>query len=479
MGDSLKEKIVHGVLWQGIERVGSLGISFVISIILARLLAPEEFGTIAILVVFINICDVFVNSGFSAALIQKKEIDDTDCSSVFYINIVMAVMLYLLLVVASPYIGGFYENVQLATYLKVLALVLVIRSFSLVQLAILNKRMRFELSFRITWCALIISGSIGIYFAYHGFGVWSLIFQQLVNAFVTAVLLWVLIKWRPKLVFNLKRIKTMFSYGGNLFFSNLIDVISNNLYELIIGKLFNLTTLSYYNMGRRVPNLGIDVINSTVGNVFFSALSHIQEDRERMKIIMQKSIKIIMFFTIPALGILMVGAEPLVRILLGEKWLPAVIYMQLCCLVFVWWPLHTQNLQVIKATGRSDIYLILEFIKKIQLVVAVLLTYRYGAVAMVTGLAVTGFFSFIENAWPNKKLINYSAWQQLFDLLPLFILGVFAGFLSHYASRVLTHDWLRLGAIVLTFSVVYLLGGFVFRLIPHDMINIIKNRKLI
>lgn len=478
MADTLKHRIVSGVFWQGLERIGSQGISFVISIVLARLLAPEEFGVIAIIMIFTALCGCFVDSGFGSALIQKQDITEADCSSVFYINIAVAFVMYGLLFLGAPWIAMFYHSPQLSLYLRFSALVVVIRSFSNVQLALLNKRMLFHLSFRINWVALLISGATGIILAYCGLGVWALIAQQLSNAVVTGISLWLWVKWHPQWLFDWSRAKELFQFGWKLFVSALLDTLYNDIYSLTIGKIANLTMLSYYNRGKSIPNIGMGSINSTLGSVLFPAFSEIQSDREKMRLLAKRGLQNIMFAVVPALTLLFVLAEPLVKILLTEKWLPCVIFLRLCCIEYLFWPLHTTNLQIITACGRSDVFLILEIIKKIQCAVMIFATYRYGVTAMVIGACVLGFFCAIENGWINRKLINYAPWTQLWDLFPMFLIGVISGSLVFLGLHFIINPWLQLFIGGGTFAVLYLLCCGIFRKIPPEIIKIQKAIKI-
>lgn len=480
MADSLKHKILSGVFWQGLCNIGSKGLNFVFSIILARLLAPEDFGSVAILMIFIAIAEVFVDSGFSTALIQKKDADDIDCSSVFYFNILVAVVLYLVFFAAAPWIAEFYRDPKLTSCFRWLAMGTVVRSFSLVQQSLLCKRMLFHLNFRIVFGALLISGTLGIVLAYCGFGVWSLIVQQLVNAAVTAILLWVLVKWRPCLCFVWDRVRTLFHFGSRLLATSLLDTLCNNLFGMIVGRLFDLSTLAYYNRGRHIPETGMGIINSTIGSVIFPAFSKVQDDRNEMRRLAQKSLKVTMFFVIPAMGLLAVLAKPLVLVLLTEKWLSSVIFLQLSCLIFVVWPLHTLNLQVIMACGRSDTMLILEIIKKVQTITVLLLTWPYGVIAMVWGMAVNGVLCAVENAWPNRKLIGYSWETQFKDIMPYLLMAGAASLLTLLLVAQLSFSpWIQLIAGGLLYVFVYLAVGWVTHRIPPEVLHLgIKGRPL-
>lgn len=465
----LRNKIEKGVFWYGLERIGSYGISFLISIILARLLSPKEFGVIAIMVVFITLSNVFIDSGFSTALIQKKNMEEADCCSVFYINIVMSIVLYLILYVAAPFIARFYETEELTAYLHVFALILIIRSFSLVHNTLLRKRMLFHLSFRISWIALIISGVVGIVMAYSGYGVWSLVGQQLTSAFVTMVMQWFWIKWCPQWLFDWKRTKDLFCFGWKFFCSSLINTLYNNLYSIVIGKIADLEILSYYDRGKQYPQLGMDITNSTIGGVMLPAFSEIQDDRPRMKKVAQQGLKDIMFFVSPALAFLFVFADSIIILILTEKWLPSVVFMRLCCIIYFFWPFQTMNLQVITACGRSDVFLFLEIIKKIQAILAIAISYRFGVVTMVSVSAVLAFFCMIENAWYNRKLIDYAPWQQILDVAPITTVTLFVSAISYFTTVFIPSIWLKLSLGMIIFGILYLGISIVTKTVPQDI----------
>ena len=478
MSGSLKQSIIKGVFWQGLERVGSYGIGFVVSIVLARRLSPEEFGVIAIMMVFIMLSNVFIDSGFSTALIQKKDMEESDCCSVFYINILMSLVIYGILFLASPFIAEFYETKELTLYLHVFSLIIIIRSFSLVQNALLRKRMLFYLSFRISWVALILSGIVGITMAYSDCGVWSLIAQQLTNAVVTVMMQWLWVKWRPQWLFDWERTKVLFSFGGKMFCSNFLDTLYNDIYSIVIGKIADLEMLSYYDRGKLYPKLGMDIINSTIGSVFLPAFSELQDDRPKMKELAQRGLKNIMFFVTPVLAFLFVFADSITILLLTEKWLPSVIFIRLCCITFFFWPFHTTNLQIITACGRSDVFLILEIIKKVQGILVIAITYRFGVVTMVAAGAAMGLVGMFENAWYNRKLINYAPWQQLWDIAPITMITILVSAISYFITTPVHNIWLKLIIGTIAFGVLYLVSTFITHTFPREMEQIIKEKVL-
>jgi O-antigen/teichoic acid export membrane protein len=474
--NELRSKITKGVFWQGLERVGSYGIGFVVSIVLARRLSPDEFGIIAIMLVFITLSNVFIDSGFSTALIQKKDMNESDCCSVFYINIVMSLVLYAILFFASPYIAEFYKTESLTLYLQVFSLILIIRSFSLVHNALLRKRMLFHLSFRISWIALITSGIVGIVMAYSDCGVWSLIAQQLTNAIVMTIMQWILVKWHPQWLFDWKRTKELFSFGWKMFCSSFLDTLYNDIYSIVIGKIADIKMLSFYDRGKQYPKYGMDIINSTIGSVLLPAFAELQDDRPKMKRLAQQGLISIMFVVAPALAFLFVFADSITILLLTEKWLPSVIFIRLCCISFFFWPFATTNLQIITACGRGDVFLILEIIKKTQAALIIVITYRFGVMTMVATGTAFCLLSMVENAWYNRKLIDYGPCQQLWDIAPITIITVAVSAISYFITISVHSIWLKLISGTIVFGVLYLVSTYLTHTFPRDIEQLIREK---
>lgn len=466
--DNLKNKILSGVFWQGINQGGNYVISFVVSIILARLLEPAQYGLLALTSIFIAISSVFIDSGLSQALIQKKNAEEVDYCSIFYLNIVIAVILYVVNFFAAPYIARYFNTPELSTILRVLSLTLIIGACGGIQGTVLNKQMLFHLNCRISWGANIPAGIIGIWMAYKGFGVWALVTHSIFKTTLATMLQWFWVRWRPQLLFSWKHVKVLFSYSWKLFVSGIIDTLYNNVYGLVISKFYQVETLSFYEKGRHLPGLGITIINSTLGGVLFPAFSSIQNDRPRIKRLAIRGLKNIMFFVIPLMTLMAIVAKPLIVVLLKEKWLPSVFFMQMSCISFIFYPFHTLNLQIITAIGRSDIFLFLEIIKKTQAVLLILLTYRYGVEALMIGMVALAPICFIENAWPNRKQIEYPFWEQFWDVLPFMGITLIASIPTYFCIQLIHNHLLTLCVATITFSFTYLLCSILFRLLPED-----------
>lgn len=421
------QKVVNNFFWRFLERCGAQGVSFIVSIILARLLAPEVYGTIALVTVFTTILNVFVDSGFGNALIQKKDADDLDFSTVFYFNILICAILYILMFATAPLIAGFYKDMSLTPVIRVLSLTLVISGVKNVQQAYVSRTMQFKRFFFATLGGTVGAAVLGIVMAYFGFGVWALVAQQIFNATVDTIILWITVKWRPKRTFSWQRLKGLFSYGWKLLVSALLDTVYRDLRQLIIGKLYTKTDLAQYNRGDQFPNLIISNINSSIDSVLLPVMSKAQDHADEVKAMTRRAMKISTYVMAPMMmGLVFIG-EPVVRLILTEKWLPCVPFMRIFCITYMFYPVHTANLNAIKAMGRSDMFLKLEIVKKIMGLTVLLLTMWHGVMVMAYSLLFTSVLSQIINSCPNKKLLNYSYIEQLKDILPGILLAVVMG----------------------------------------------------
>jgi teichuronic acid exporter len=422
-----KSEVLSSLFWKFMERGGTQGIQFIVQIVLARLLLPEDFGTIALITIFITVSNVFVQSGFNTALIQKKNTIEADFTSVFYLSMFISILLFLIIFVTAPIIAAFYEMPKLILVLRVLSITLFFGAFNSVQNAVVARNMQFKKLFLSSLGAMIVSGLVGILMAYAGFGVWSLVAYQLINQLLITVILWFTVNWRPKLLFSFDRIQGLFSYGWKLLVSSLIDTLYQNLQSLIIGKMYNPAMLGFYNRGNQFPALIVSNINGSIQSVMLPALSAQQENQQRVKDMVRRSIVTSSFLIFPLMVGLAVVAEPLIIILLTEKWLPAVPFLQISCFSYALWPIHTANLQAINALGRSDIFLKLEIMKKIIGLLILGLTLFYGVYAIALGGAISGVISSFINAYPNRKLLNYSFKEQWKDVMPSLLLSLVMG----------------------------------------------------
>lgn len=421
-----KRKIISSLFWKFFERAGTQLIQFGVTIALARILVPEDFGLVALIAIFINVAAVFVQSGLNTALIQKKDADELDFSSVFWASLGIALATYTVLFFAAPFIADFYDQSTLTIIVRVLALTLFIDVFSSIQNAYVSRNMLFKKLFFRSIGAIIPSGILGITLALYGFGIWALVCHQFCNAFLAVAIMWFTIPWRPSFKFSYTRFKSLFSYGWKLLLSSLIDVIYTNLRGLIIGKFFSPADLAYYNRGDTFPFLIVNNINTAIGSVLLPSFAAVQNDTGTLKRMMRRSIITSTFIITPMMIGLAVMAKQVVLLVLGEKWLPCVPFVQICCCIYLFYPIHTANLSAIKAIGRSDIFLILEIIKKICGLTILVASYFYfkSPIGIAYGALVSTLLCSFINASPNKKLLDYGYIEQILDVSPALLLAI-------------------------------------------------------
>lgn len=446
------------------ERGGTQGIQFIVQIVLARLLLPEDYGLIALVTIFIFIANVFIQSGFNTALIQKKNANEVDFSSVFYLSLFVAGLLYVILFFTAPVISKFYHEPQLVQVLRVLSITLFFGAVNSIQNAVIARKMQFKMLFFSSLGAIIVSGMIGIVIAYKGFGIWALVMQQLVNKFLVTAILWFLVKWRPKLLFSFQRVKGLFSYGWKLLVSSLIDNLYMNLRSLIIGKIYSPSTLGYFNRGKQFPEFLVVNINGSIQSVMLPVLSSQQDSRKRVKDMVRRSIVTSSFVLFPMMVGLAVVAEPLVKVLLTDKWLPSVPFLQIFCFSYALWPIHTANLQAINALGRSDIFLKLEVIKKTIGLVILGVSLFFDVYVIALGTVLTGIIATFLNAYPNRKLLDYSYKEQWKDIMPSLLISLAMGGIVYCISFIGLNSWITL-VIQISFGVVlYVAMAKIFKL---------------
>ncbi len=471
-----KSNVFSNLIWRFAERCGAQGVAFIVSLVLARLLSPDDYGTIALVTVFTSILNVFVDSGMGNALIQKKNADDVDFSSVFYFNIIICSILYLLMFVTAPLIAYFYKNEALTPVIRVLSLTLVISGVKNVQQAYVSKNMKFKLFFFSTIGGTILAAIVGIVMAYKGFGVWALVAQQIVNATIDTVILWITVKWRPKKVFSFERLKSLLSYGWKLLVSALIDTVYNDIRQLIIGKLYSSADLAQYNQGKKFPQIIVTNINASIDSVLLPTMSKEQDNAERVKSMTRRSIKISTYIMAPLMIGLAFVAPELVNLILTDKWLPCVPFLRVFCITYIFYPIHTANLNAIKAMGRSDLFLKLEIIKKIVGFSILLSTMWFGVMVMAYSLLLSSVLCQIINSWPNKKLFNYSYLSQLKDILPSILLALFMGVCINLLPLLGLSTIITLIIQVILGVAIYVAGSVITKNDSFNfLLNIVKN----
>lgn len=420
----LTDKVARGVFWVLLEKCGVQGVQFVVTMILARLLTPDDYGTVALLSVFIAISNVLVDSGFGKALVQRKNATQTDFNTVFYISLAVSCAAYAALFFGAPLVARFYGLSVLVPMLRVLAVTVFLNALNGVQNAELNRKMLFRLSFRVSWTSAVVSAVTGVGLALGGFGAWALVWSRIAGALAGAVMRQVVIAWRPTRTFSWASARALFSFGWKSAVSSVVNDIYQDIYSLIIGKLYSRADLAFLNKGMRLPALLGGLTNGSLTRVSFPAFSSMQNDIRRMRHAMLRLIRVSMFFVVPSMVLLAFSADSIVLILFGEKWLPAVPYLRLTCLIRVLTPVRTINSQVTEAFGRSDIQLKLNVLMKVLCLMNIVFFLPRGIVEFLTVDAVfLNGIGLVVFLWPNRRLIGCSFVDQLANLLPCLVAG--------------------------------------------------------
>ena len=459
-----EKKILTNFIWRFAERCGSQIVTFVVSVVLARILAPSDYGTITLVTVFTTILQVFVDSGLGTALVQKKDADDLDFSSVFYFNCALCLVLYLGMFAAAPLIAKFYENTELVPIIRVISLTVVVSGLKNVQQAYVSRNMQIKRFFYSSIGGVVFSAVLGIALAKAGCGVWALVAQQLSNVAVNTAILWITVKWRPKKMFSRERLKGLLSFGWKLLVSALLDTGYSNLRNLIIGKVYSTADLAYYDQGDKFPKVIVTNINTSIDSVLLPSMSSEQDDRERVKNMTRRAIKTSTYIMAPLMMGLAFCAEPVVTLVLTEKWLPCVPFLRIFCITYMFWPVHTANLNAIKAMGHSDWFLKLEIIKTAVCIGALLATVNIGVTAIAYGALFTSAASQIINAWPNKKLLGYGYLEQVRDFAPGILLAVAMGVCVYFIGCIPLPTAVTLVIQVVSGAVIYFGASYVLKL---------------
>ena len=423
---NMRNKVTSGLVWSYGERIVAQMVSMVVSIVLARLLAPAEFAVIAIVEVFITVANVFVTDGIGNSLVQKKDSDELDFSTIFYTALAMSVILYLILFGISPLIARFYEIPSLTAIIRIMSLRLIVAALNTVQHAYISKHMLFKKFFIATMFGAIASGIVGIGMAYSGYGVWALVAQYMTSTTVNAIILWFVSGWRPKLIFSFSRLNGMIGFGINLLVANLINAIYTDLRTLLIGKYYTSDDLAYYNRGKQLPSLVVTNLNTAVGKALFPAMASMQDNKRRLKNVLRKSMQVSAFVISPMLLGLAACGKEIILLLYTDKWIHAVPFLQILCIQYILQPIHKSNLQAIKAIGRSDILIRMEIIKKtygISLLLISVICFDNVIYVALSG-AIASLCDAIVHIYPNRKLLDYTLKEQLFDFLPPVICSV-------------------------------------------------------
>lgn len=441
MSDSLKKSVLTGVIWQYIQKLGTQAVHFIVSIILARLLCPDDFGTIAILGVFISLSNLFIDSGFGNALIQRKTIDDIDCSSVFFLNISISIVIYIFTFFCAPFVASFYKMSQLVDILRVLSIQIIFMAFGCVQQAMLVRALKFKLNFYINITGAIMASIIGICMAYSDFGVWSIVSSQLTGQLCNLIGLWILVGWRPKAMFSFKRIKSLFNYGANILLGSVISVLYNNLYSIVIGKRYTSSDLGYYNRGQLIPGTIIDTTANSINGVLFPALSSLQHNKARHKQIIRQSECMISFVVFFLAAMMVVLAPNIIRLVLGEKWMPAVPFMQIVSITLSISPIIVINQAIQTTLGRSDLFIRTTMLSKIVAISIIFAASFINLHVMIIAGSIAALSTLIITRQYNKQLINYSATEHIQDVAPAIILSSLTALIVYLVTLLNINDF--------------------------------------
>lgn len=461
---NLKGAAAKGLLWSATERFGAQGIQFVFGVLITRILLPSDYGLVGMILIFVAVGQTLVDSGFGSSLIWKKAPTHTDYSTVFYFNISISVILYVFFFFLAPMISRFYEEPQLVNLIRVLCLNFIILSFSLIQQVLLQKRVDFKLLAFINIAGSFLAGGLSLYAAMKGMGAWAIVLQMLVKSFFTSLFLWVFNKWRPLFAFSWVSLKELFNYGSKLTAAGLIYTIFQYFYFNVIGKLFPLASLGFYTRAVQLQEFPVKTLGSIFNRVVFPIFSTIQNNNERLKNAVSKTLRTMVFFTFPLLFGLIAVADQLIEVVLTEKWLPASDYFKLLCAMGLFYSFQVINGEVLKTKGKSNWVLKLEVITKTILVINIFITYRWGITAIILGQIMVVVTAYLIGTYYVWKLIGYTLWQQLRDISPYLVLSTAMYVVVVFISRLISNPTMALILMVIAGAVVYVGGAWALKL---------------
>lgn len=476
----MEKAFQNAFVWSFIQRFGSQIVEISVSILLARILLPEEFGLIGMIMIVIVVGQSLTDAGMTTSLIRKQDADTIDYSTVFYLNLAIGLAIYIIIYLVAPYVAAFYSQEVLVNILRVFALTIVINSFSAVQSTIYRKELRFKFQFKISLVTSLLGGSLGVYLAQNGYGVWSLVYMHVMNAIVGATLYWMFSHWKPDFVFSKVRLKEHFRFGINLTLSGVINRAFDNIYYVIIGKYFNATQLGFYTRADTFKQIPITNLMAAINNAAYPILSSIQDDEVRLKSVFKRIMKQIIFLISPVMVGLMVLGEPLFRVVFTEKWLAAVPYFQVLCIAGILYPIHSYNLNILTVKGRSDLFLKLEVIKKIIMITSVVIAIPFGIMALLYSQLIISILILFINAYYSKRFIGYGLIEQVLDILPSLLLATFMGVAVY---GLITFALPNMSDIVVLIvgtmsgAAIFVLFSFLFRFGPlFEILGLLKSR---
>ena len=463
-----KGTIISGLFWKFAERTAAQGVSFVVSIILARLLLPSDYGIVALVLIFTNLANVFVSTGFSTALIQKKDSDDTDYSTMLYCSLAVAVIMYIVLFFFSPAIESFFNQEGLSNVIRVLSLILIVNAFQSIQHAYVSSHMLFKRFFYSTLGGTIVSAIVGIIMAYVGFGVWALVAQNMINTIIGTIILYITVRWRPHLFFSFKRAKSLMLYGWNITLGQLLSTGYNQIRSIVVGKIYTSADLAFYNKGEQIPQLITTNIDTSVSSVLFPALANENDDIDRVKVLTRNAVRTSSYIVFPVMFGLAAVAEPFVRLLLTEKWIFCVPYLRLACIAYAFIPINSTNLQAIKALGKSDIFLKVEIIKKTLGILLIIITMFHGVFFIALSNVFINVFSIFINSFPNKKLMDYGIKEQIEDISPYLLGSIVMAFAVYLVKYLCLGDIATIGLQIVLGVFLYYLISMLCKFEPYN-----------
>lgn len=479
MPNSLKQKTVKGILWSTLERFSVQGIQFVVMIIMARILTPNDYGLVGMLTVFIAVSQSLIDSGFSQALIRKQNRSEADNSTVFYFNIAVGLILYGILYIIAPLIADFYHESQLIEITRVIGLTIIFNSFVVVQRTLLTVNIDFKTQAKAAFTATFISGILGIWMATSGYGVWSLVTQQLVNIGINTLLLWGSSHWRPRWIYSWNSFHELFGFGSKLLVSGLIDTLYRNIYLIVIGRVFTASDLGYYTRAHHFADFPSSNISGIIQRVTYPILCSIQNENERLANVYRRFIRLSAFIIFPLMMGLAAVAEPLVLALLKEQWLFAATLISIICFQMMWYPIHAINLNLLQVKGRSDLFLKLEIYKKIIGIITLCITIPMGLIAMCTGGVFTSMIALVINTYYTGKLIGVGYFRQMQDLFPTFILSISMGAIVYYAINSLSLSPIAQLGIGICIGIIYYISmAFLFKFAEvKELIDLLRRKQ--
>lgn len=478
---SLKKKTLQGLIWTFVDTFFVKGLFFVATIILARWLGPTEFGLVGMISVFIAIGKSLTDSGMSASLIRTKDPDESDFSTLFYMNMIMSLLIYLILYISAPYISDFYAQPILTKIIRYYCLIFIIIGFSAVQLAMLNKQMSFKRIVIVTAPSTIFGVIVGLILGYYDYGVWSIVWMYIALELCKSILLWLFSNWRPKLIFSIEKLKYHYKFGYKLMLSGLLDQIFTNAYNVVIGKYYSAQSLGYFERSRQFIQYPSAILTGIVSTVTYPMLSSIQDDDVKISLLYRKLMRLTFFITAPVMLGAASIAEPMFLLVLGDAWLPAVPIFQILSLAMMFYPIHAFNLNVLKVYGRSDLFLKLEVYKKIIIVISIIVGFQFGILGLVWSNVFISVVALLINTYYSSNLINYTTKQQLIDMLPILLLSGITFLLMYYILNLLNNYSNIVQIIVPSMAgiIFYIFVNYLYSKSPlHFTIDIIKNRKL-